>query len=966
MNQNLNTLPSFILDVREIRSIVDNYNSKYDHILIRTKGNSNLHLKSDDPKKDKKLWIDSINFMRQKFKSDSSEITHLSNLDQETKIQILAENDIRFWFKIEKSLNHSTFIYDKKLEDIFDNTSFESLQNRVLLSKVYKTTKRSFNRSIEPSKKDSDLSINSSEIIQENRNRMSSANILGNMINGIKQPSSYYAFLICQKPIVNIHEEFYLIDDEVLDKNILVEPYEYNRIYLFNYKSVGDNSKVKKAIQIERITSLSAQESHQKYKLKISTNDDKKYILEFFTAYECFNWLKGLQKAIQIQEEILRSQSGVIKHNINILYKRYESKQMNDIYQVVDIFYSKLVMKLSPDSFFGELKKTNQELNYFCDAFFSYKPFLSKFFELLIKRIHMQIRRRLCEYWNLQRNNMNPGELLIFGKLANDYLQIMNYWGVSDDKFKTFNHAVMVSFSNQLIESSKEIMFTVINEALFKFKKENGHYTNDANKILEAHMNICFDNMDQLCTGESAKVLAKFISQMISLVQINLIWLVQKEDFNSENEVLCALINNSFESLIRNFIRKIHMKSKSEISLKQIREILNYNYLLRNDDKLNRTCMEKLEERIVLEINDLFLNVRKDFSCLKIEKIFQEFDLLYRDIVLGLENEINKLDICEILIKINLKGYFSKFCLFLDYISQENIKWITLKIRDDHSKFIKYFRPLISTEFDSFINILLSLAEFLSSEDIESIYIHLVNIITFFGKEYATEEYISQFFNAKVYFSEAQRSRLFKNFNTSLDTVRKSVIGIDKVDIAKEAVILYLPKKFIKILKMRTFGDKLEQYKSILQNYKTNTEQLLYNSFLVGDIYKFNASCTMIKFPVSIEDLEIENFIMNYLKRKSMLIDVFVKLKPDALQICLDQGGSNVEAYIKYPFIKCLNKLNEAILYFKSNRFGYCIRFSKKQSHLTQRLYKNLLMLMDQDANQQNLFSLGILYNAQM
>ena len=55
--------------------------------------------------------------------------------------------------------------------------------------------------------------------------RHSSAKLIENMLNGIKQSSNYYAFLISQKPILNTDEEYFKFDDEVLESNVLVDPF---------------------------------------------------------------------------------------------------------------------------------------------------------------------------------------------------------------------------------------------------------------------------------------------------------------------------------------------------------------------------------------------------------------------------------------------------------------------------------------------------------------------------------------------------------------------------------------------------------------------------------------------------------------------------------------------------------------------------------------------------------------------
>ena len=90
--------PSFIIDVRSIEKIVDSYSGKYDHFMIRAK-KLNLHLKCDIMD-EKKKWIDSINFMRDQYKSDKTPFILQKELDDEIKLEILSENDLRYWNEI--------------------------------------------------------------------------------------------------------------------------------------------------------------------------------------------------------------------------------------------------------------------------------------------------------------------------------------------------------------------------------------------------------------------------------------------------------------------------------------------------------------------------------------------------------------------------------------------------------------------------------------------------------------------------------------------------------------------------------------------------------------------------------------------------------------------------------------------------------------------------------------------------
>lgn len=688
------------------------------------------------------------------------------------------------------------------------------------------------------------------------------------MINGIKQPSSYYAFLICQKPVVAVDEEYFQFDDEVLEENILVEPFEYNRVYMFTYRSAGDSSGFKKVLPVEQIASLLVKESHGEYKLKIEMSDGNKYSFVFQCAYECLLWVRGLRKSIQVQEEILRSNFGLIKYNIAILYKQYEARELGLVFEVVDALFSDLVLSLDADRFLGQFLETIREINFFCDAFFAFKPFVANFFEIIIKRVHLAVRARVCEFWNLRLESLNPGQILCFGKHANTYRETMVQWGLADEKFLAFNRPVIRTFCSRLFESSREIMFNVVEEALFKFKKAKQLFRNDATKILEAHMNICFENYNQFPTLETARELALLVASMVGIVQMNIITQVTSRGQAVENEVLASLANNSFESLVRNFVKKVHFKTKSELNLREIRGLVNYAYLLRNSERLGQVCMDRLVARVLGEIRDLAAAQRKDLLFFRVEKLIREIDLLYRDIIFGFQNEFEKYNLVERVGHEVVRIYFEKLVAFLPNICHENYQMVLAKIEADRLKLLAFFRPLVSKELDPVVQMLHHLEQFFRRNDTDFLRVAMFKIVAFFGAEYAQEQHVEQVFRAKIYLSRRQTEKLIAEFRGHTARSRAS----RRLTARQSRVILTRMslKKVVRQFKKLLRKERADQFATALGAYKSNTADLLEKSFVIGDIFRFKADCRMVKFPQSIEELEIEAFVDNYVKRGSM------------------------------------------------------------------------------------------------
>ena len=90
-----------------IEEVIDSYSGKYDHFMLRGK-NMDLHLKCD-VMEDKKKWINGINFMREFYKHDKTPIVLEKELDDEVRLQILAENDLRFWTQLKVALTRTSW-----------------------------------------------------------------------------------------------------------------------------------------------------------------------------------------------------------------------------------------------------------------------------------------------------------------------------------------------------------------------------------------------------------------------------------------------------------------------------------------------------------------------------------------------------------------------------------------------------------------------------------------------------------------------------------------------------------------------------------------------------------------------------------------------------------------------------------------------------------------------------------------
>lgn len=783
-------------------------------------------------------------------------------------------------------MDHVAFIKDKGLIDLVDTLSLETMKNRVLIAKVKKktyNTKKTRNPNkftILPNamgrRKDSQRkwSIMSDESKGSQPSDKlpynSHASLFDKALNGMSSKSSYYIFLISQKPLNAVDEEYFAIDHEVMKKADLKPEVQFNRILFYTYKSLGDSSEPKKHLSIEQICSVQVLIYKKKaYHLKIKLENGKYYFFMFQQAVETVVWLDGLRTAVKIQEEITRSKFGLLKYNIRIVYKLQEQNKKKDLNDIMDSIIHDLDAGLAADVFLERFKASITEVNFFCDAFFSYKPFVLGVFQLLISSVHGKIRGILMDFWNRNYLEMIAGEILTFGRQIHEYREMLRSWGVVDKKLMDCNKPVIATFCNRLFDSSKEIMFNVIDEAMYKFQIENKIYRNRSIKILESHINICFENYSQMPTLETAYQLIDMIMMIITIVEMNLITQVQNPKKNLDFEVLASLLNNDFETLIHKFMKKIHKKTRSEISLQDIRKIINYPYLQRNNIKMSHVCLVALNGQISLEVNELFAAQNKPFDKFNLRKFLDKINFQFSRIFLGLVNVHEKFDILDKICLRILKLYFEHFLRFCRHMRHSNMAALLDKVSRDRQTLLNYFRPFIDNDLDCHIDILLVLHGLLEAMQCERIRVSMIKLIAFFGAEYGRPEHVRNMVRSKVYLSGAQADELVEDFEQIYERHVKDSGRLPRIfEFIKNFNPMAL--KFIKIMKkrMKRRSDKTVKMRSSTLNFRPQNVELELARFSADAIYAFSSECVMVKFPKDLDDFEIEEHLSTYLQKK--------------------------------------------------------------------------------------------------
>lgn len=801
---------------------------------------------------EKEEWVKAIQYLKSYYTQKKFHKIHPLNqkLNQELMLRICSELESRNWPEMISSLNFTSFIRDKQLETVLETSCFEAIQNRVLMARF---SKRTFKQQRHPSRK-----VSKNEM-EEDTSVTSESTMLNNLMSGMKASSLYYGFLISQKTINEVNEKYSIVDDEVLDNSSLEKPFKFNIIYLYEYKMEGDETPIKKEIDIKEIHNIQYVFRGNAYTVTFDMSPNKSYCLDFQSALVCLNWLNGIRNAKRTEQEISVSISGILKYNIKIVYELFAKNQIEEMKSISHHIYKNLTEQTDTDVLLQNFKNSVKEVHYFCDAFFSYKPFMKDVFQINFQNIHENIRSIMMDFWNSKYKSLSSGEILTFGKISHEYSTTLHNWGIQDSKFEDVFEAVSKTVCKHLFDSSIDIIFKTINECLFSFRKESGYFINNSIRLLEAHSYICFDNFDQIPRMEMSQWLVKMITMMISIVQTNLIILIEKNSDILEDEVLVSLINCGFDDFIMKLMTKIN--SKSKISFEELRKMFSYDYLQRNNLKMNEVSFKVLENKIVHEIEQIYNQDKVSFIDHDMQAFCMEFLILYSDILQGFTKHWNCIMLMEKITYKLMEIYVQHFFEFSENISIDNFYQLITKIQQDKIKLTLSFQPFSGEDILIWLFPLSTIINFLKNDSIESIRTNTVALFAYFGELFISETNMESLLAYKVFFSDEQLFLIKKELSNSIK-VHKEHGNRNGIKSLKN--ILNIAPKIQNFIK--SFRDK-KNNKNKRERGKTQVGSQILKSFKkmmsIEEIFTFETDCLYVALMPNKSFEEVEKSVVS-------------------------------------------------------------------------------------------------------
>ena len=252
--------PRQVFFIQEIKELLESAGGKNDHFKL-VMHDEVIELKLDEHTEVTE-WIKAIGFFREYYAKEKPLRNKSSrqDVDFEMQLQLIAENELAQWESIKQLYDYSSFFKDKSLFNIFMQYPTPMLCNRLLISKVKKSTK--WNKDNKDGA-DGKKTISSSSVSSRRNESVTMSLESPLSIKGMTSKiglfdrfdtvssKAYTAFLISQRPVGDIDEEQALKDHKAITQDGFPPEIGFNTIYLYQYAGPGDVKPIHKTISLK-------------------------------------------------------------------------------------------------------------------------------------------------------------------------------------------------------------------------------------------------------------------------------------------------------------------------------------------------------------------------------------------------------------------------------------------------------------------------------------------------------------------------------------------------------------------------------------------------------------------------------------------------------------------------------------------------------------------------------------------
>ena len=478
--------------------------------------------------------------------------------------------------------------------------------------------------------------------------------------------------------------------------------------------------------------------------------EDKIMRMKCKSNWETGLWINGLRNAVETQKIIARTQNNMLRFNITTLYALFSNKRDNEILKFANSITEGLVMGLTPLQFAGEFKNVAKDFSSLADAFYAQKPFVLALFKFMVLTLHTQVRTLLKCYWNQFYQVLKSAETLSIASALFVYERTLIQWGIIDYNF-TWTDAVQSTFIAQLFDNSKTPMTNIILEFEKNTFNENNKLHSNSCSALESHVFFLLGSYKEVSLNSFSEKLCHLVSKVLSAVFVQIICFLLFKEYQSQ--IYIAILNNYFMKMLKNFEKKIHSDTKSQLSLQTIRELIGEHEIIKLLNMLENIAVKKLRQLWRKEIGLKFANQESIFDFdieNKLSLLLSTYENNLKMIVLKCHMDELLFEMFDTLISL----YYDKFVAFCQNVDTKNHKLLSEILQKGLRILQAFFEVHHFEKAENMLRKFRQLRDFFETDDIDECLTGILNM-TVYSRKLANNSSIFQLLKCKIYFPDS-------------------------------------------------------------------------------------------------------------------------------------------------------------------------------------------------------------------
>lgn len=741
--------PKAVISVHEVREVLENADSKKGHLRLMV-GEEALTLKFDTPA-DQTTWAKAINYLREYYKTEKTGKSRgfKEEVDMETCLDVMAENERQRWPATKDRYDYTLFFKDKGLLDLFAVCTINQLSNRVLAGALSKKTRKmkedqvlasgvSVSKGVAQSRPPGDESLTPET--RKNKTFMEKIDDLGF--------KTYFGFLLSQCPLNQIDEDWWYKDHRAIAKPDCFRKYDFNTLYLFSWAGPGDTSAFKKAFPVRDMAAINLTAESGETVLSIMT-DNKVIKMKCKTAWEAELWANGLRNAVETEKVLARTVNNTLRFNVSSLHGLFSLKKDSDLLRFLNSLTAALQPSLRPAQFAAEFRNVSKELGYLADGLYAYRPFVVAFFRYVVTAVHSQVRSSVSNYWNQFSDVFQAPDVLAFGTAFYSYERTLAAWGVVDYRFG-WQTAVQQTYLSRVFEHCKGPITNIVLEFEKETVNEAGKLHTSVCQTLESHVLFLLDGHREMPLNSFAERLCLLANKVLEAVYIQIVHQLMFREYPAK--IYIGTLNNRFFKTIKGLEKRLHGDTKSQLSLKTIKELLGEEHLLDLISKVEAVALKKLKGLWRREILGRFGT----------DQTFFDYDLEEKLslVIASYENDLKlvvlKLHIDELLFELFdslLTVYYGKFANVCESLTTLSAKKVGEILAADYKALQRFFEIHSFARSPQILQKFRQLKTFFESDDLDECVAALLNMAVFM-EGLLNVGSVSRLLRCKVYFPE--------------------------------------------------------------------------------------------------------------------------------------------------------------------------------------------------------------------